>query len=55
MHTRIGVDQDAFGGESLGAVAGDCVTVIEVAMLSRIEFDASVVIESRGNATVVRN
>jgi hypothetical protein len=33
----VGVDEDALGGEALGAVAGDGVAVVEVAMFGGIE------------------
>jgi hypothetical protein len=40
----IGIDQDAFGSQTLRAMAGDGVTVIEVTMFNRIEVDFTVVI-----------
>jgi len=33
MHRGIDVDQDTVGGESLGAVAGDCIAMIEVPVI----------------------
>jgi len=35
MDTGVGVDQEALGGDSLGAMAGDCIAVVEVAVLAR--------------------
>ncbi len=35
----VGVDEDALGGEALGAVAGDGVTVVEVALFGGVEAD----------------
>ena len=34
VNAGVGIDQDALGGESLGAVTGDGVAVIEMAMLT---------------------
>ena len=42
----IGVDEDAFGGEPLGAMAGDGIAVVKVAVLPSIEFDLAVVVET---------
>ncbi len=50
----IGVDEDAFGGEALGAVTGDGVAVIEMAMLIGVEFDLAVVVEAGGDAAIRR-
>ncbi len=55
MDAGIGVHEDALGGEALGAVAGDGVAVIEMAVFSGVEFDFAVVVEAGGNATVRRD
>ena len=43
MDARVGVDQHALGGESLGTVAGDRVAVVKVAVLYSIEFELPIV------------
>ncbi len=45
MDARIGINEHTFGGESLGAMASNRVTVIEMAMLNRAEFDPSLIIK----------
>ena len=55
MNTGVGVNQDALGGESLRAVTGNGITVIEVPVFGSIEFDAAIVIDSDGNSTVRRD
>ena len=55
MDAGVGMDEDALGGESLGAVAGDGVAVIEVAMLGGIEFNLPVVVEPGGDSAIGRN
>ena len=50
----IGVNEDAFGGEALGAVTGDGVAVVEMTMLVGVEFDLAVVVEADGQATIGR-
>ena len=47
MHSRIGINQNMLGGETLRAVAGDGVAVIKVSMLCGIEFDLLAAIKSR--------
>jgi hypothetical protein len=42
----IGVNQDALGGETLRAVAGDGVAVVEMAMLAGAELDLAVAVET---------
>ena len=51
----IGVNEDAFGGEALGAVTGDGVAVVEMTMLAGVELDLAVVVEAGGNAAIGRN
>ena len=51
----IGVYKDALRGEALGAVAGDGVAVVEMAMISGIEFDLAIVVEASGNPAIGRN
>src|ERR1700722_416635 len=50
--TGIGVDENAFGGEPLGAMTGDGIAVVEMTMLTAIEFDLAVVVEADGQATI---
>jgi hypothetical protein len=45
MNPSIGVDQNSLRCESLGTVAGDCVSVIEVPMNLRIELDLTTIVE----------
>ncbi len=47
----IGVNEDAFGGETLGAVTGDGIAVVEMTMLLGLKFDLAVVVEAGGNVT----
>ena len=51
----IAVDEDAFSSESLGAVTGDGVAVIEMAMLDGIKLDLAVVVEASRKAAVGMN
>jgi hypothetical protein len=46
VNFSIGVDENAFGGKALGAVAGDGVSVVEMTMLAGVEFDLAVVVEA---------
>ena len=39
VDASIGVDEDAFGGEALGAVTGDGVAVVEMTMLRGVELN----------------
>jgi hypothetical protein len=48
----VGVDQDALGGEALGAVTGNGVAVIKMAMLIGIELNLSVVVQASGNESI---
>ena len=50
MDTRVGVNENPLGRESLGAMAGDSVTVIEVAMLDGSELDWAVIVQTGANA-----
>ena len=52
MDACIRVDEHTLGGETLGAVAGDGVAMIEVAILCGIEFDLAIVVESCNQATI---
>jgi putative ABC transport system ATP-binding protein len=52
MNAGIGMNQDSFGGETLGTVAGYGVAVVEVAVLASIEFDVPVVIQSCPDSAV---
>lgn len=51
MDAGVGVDEDAFGGTPLPAVAGDPVALVEMTMLTRVELDLAAVIEAGENAT----
>ena len=44
----VGVNEDAFGCEALGAVAGDGIAMVEMTMLVGVEFDLAVVVEACG-------
>ena len=52
MNFGIGLDENAFGGKALGAVAGDGVAVVEMTMLVGVEFDLAVVVEADGQAAI---
>jgi len=52
VRARIGVDQNAFGGETLRAMAGNSVAVIEMTMFFGIEVDLPVIVESGRDAAV---
>ena len=51
----IGVNEDAFGGEALGAMTGDSVAVVKMAMLAGGEVDLAVVVEAGGHVGIGRN
>src|SRR5208337_792271 len=48
----IGVNEDAFGGETLGTVAGDGIAVVEMTMLAGVELDLAIVVEAGGKASI---
>ena len=52
MDAGIGMDEDALGGEALGAVTGDGVAVVEMTMLAGVEFDLAVVVEACRDPTI---
>ena len=52
MDAGIGMNEDAFGGEALGAVTGDGVPVVEMTMLTGVELDLPVVVEAGGEAAI---
>ena len=52
VDTGIGVNENAFGGEPLGAMTGDGVAVVEMTMLAGVELDLAIVVEAGGQATV---
>jgi hypothetical protein len=52
VDARIGVNENAFGGEVLGAVTGDGVAVVEVTILAGVELDLAVVVEACGKPTI---
>ena len=51
----IGVNEDAFGCEALGAVTGDGVAVVKMTMISGVKFCLAVAVEARGNLAIRRN
>ena len=55
MDTGIGVDQDALGGEALGTVTGDGVSVVEMAMFFWIELNQAIVVEAGRNTAIGRD
>ena len=55
VHTRVGIDQNAFGGETLRAVTGNRITVIEMAMLSGTELNLPVIVEAARDTTIRRH
>jgi hypothetical protein len=44
--------ENTLGREALGAVAGDGVAVVEMAMLAGVEFDLAVVVEPGEETTI---
>ena len=46
VDASVGVHQHTLGGESLGTVAGDRVSVVKVAMRMGVEFDLAVTVET---------
>ena len=52
VNAGVSIDQDALCGKSLGTVAGDRIAVIEMAMLTGVEFYAPVVVETGGNLPI---
>ena len=48
----IGMNEDALGGKTLGAVAGDGVAVVEMTMLAGVELDLAAVVQTGGEATI---
>ena len=52
MNFGISVDENTLGGQALGAMARDGVAVVEMAMLTGVEFDLAVVIKEGGETTI---
>src|SRR5580692_12664436 len=52
MHSGTSVDENPFGGEPLRAVAGHCVSVVEVSMSKRVELDLTSIVEARRDMSV---
>ena len=50
VNAGIGMDEHALGDEALGTVAGDGITMIEVAMLAGVELYLPVVVQAGGEA-----
>jgi len=46
MDAGVGIHQDAFCRQTLGAMAGDGIAVIEVTVFNRIEVELAVVVET---------
>lgn len=55
MNFGIGMDEDAFSGKALGAMAGDSISVVEMTMLAGVESDLAVVVEARSDAAIWGN
>jgi hypothetical protein len=56
MNVSINMNEHALRGQPLGgAVAGDGVAVVEVAMLCRVEFDLPAAFQPRGDTPIRRN
>jgi hypothetical protein len=51
----VGVHRNVFGSETLGTVAGDGVSVVEVAVVLGIKFARAVVVETDTNAAARRD
>lgn len=49
------MNQYSFGSKGLGAVAGDCIAVVEVAMLGRIEIDLAPTLKPCDDAIIGRD
>ena len=52
VNAGVGVNEDALGGEALGAVAGDGIAVVEMRMLAGVEFDLAVIAKACGDAAI---
>jgi hypothetical protein len=52
VDTGIGVNENAFRSEALGAVTGDGVAMIEMTLLARLELALAVVVETCNEPTV---
>jgi len=52
VDTGIGVNENAFGGEALGAMTGDGIAVVEMTMLGGVELDLAVVVEAGEDAAI---
>ena len=52
MNAGVGVNEDALGGEALGAVAGNGIAVVEMRMLAGVEFDLAVIAKACGDAAI---
>jgi hypothetical protein len=52
MHAGVGVDEDALGGQALGTVAGDRIAVVEMAVVGRIELDATLIVQAGRDSAV---
>ena len=48
MDSSVRVNENALGGEALGAVTGDRIPVVEMTMLANVKFDLAVVVEVDG-------
>jgi len=51
----VGVNEDSLGGEALGAVTGDGIAVVEMAMFPSVEFDLVIVVEACRDQAVEMN
>jgi len=55
VNAGVGVNEDAFGSEALGAVTCDSVAVVEMALVAVVQFDLAVIVEARCDAAIQAN
>ena len=55
MDASIGVNEDAVGGDALGAVARDGVAVVKMTMFAGVELDLSIGVETSGHVAIRGN
>ena len=48
----IGMNENAFGSEALGAVASDGIAVVEMTMLAGVELDLMIVVQAGGDSRI---
>jgi hypothetical protein len=52
MDAGVRVDEDTLGGETLGAVAGDGISVVEVAVFAGVELNLLVIVQAGREAAI---